>query len=576
MGQKPKPEPLDDKEFSSVPPEDRPTKTERALNRRAGDKSAPPPQVVTWFEEEWSEEAIVTRSEKARAGLPPPPPLPSGYEPVPFAPGSRLVYSHGSSLFARLFKCVEGLIEAGIPTGAREKARQTHAERIKYVHRLLADPDLPHPGHPYQGNVWTEDEMDLPREWAYAQLQDNTRGKWHELVEWALDELEGARPARAVEAAPASQLDLLALEGRSESARVAVLRQALVDFLSTADLHATRADGGRVADGTEGAWLLRDSLGSLVSAAERVVRARVGGGDLFATPSTSDPAWSAARRVLFATGRGAGRSVPGGTTWDLEWSDLGPSLGPGELVPSYVLDALRRALALLPQPAPLNLDSLPTRAPLREKLDAFAVYLPMLRTSQRELTAWNRALTLAADLCGELIDATAAMSAHGKDAAAFELAHLAAYRIAGKGWGESIDPQDLRALEDLRAALTEEKPTAVVDVKALAAELRDALNAGAARKGETAIPDLPVRGKLQEAVLDVLAAEDGSVPLSAAEIAGKNPCKGKDPKSINRAVAALRINGWADVLETTDAGHRLLPSKRHLLPERWRSERSGM
>jgi hypothetical protein len=66
------------------------------------------------------------------------------------------------------------------------------------------------------------------------------------------------------------------------------------------------------------------------------------------------------------------------------------------------------------------------------------------------------------------------------------------------------------------------------------------------------------------------------VPLSAAEIAGKKACKGKDPKSINRAVGALRKNGWEGVLETTDAGHRLLPSKRHLLPERWRSERSGM
>lgn len=93
-----------------------------------------------------------------------------------------------------------------------------------------------------------------------------------------------------------------------------------------------------------------------------------------------------------------------------------------------------------------------------------------------------------------------------------------------------------------------------------------------ARDGEPAAPDLPVRGPLQEAVLDVLAAEDGSVPVSAAEIAGKGPCKGKDPKSINRAVAALRENGWADVLETTDAGHLLLPSKRHLLPERWRPQ----
>ncbi len=78
------------------------------------------------------------------------------------------------------------------------------------------------------------------------------------------------------------------------------------------------------------------------------MRARVGDGDLFATPAVGDDAWSVARWVLLATGRGGERHVRGIPTWDPGQG----SIGPGDLIPSRVLDGMRRKLALLPEREP--------------------------------------------------------------------------------------------------------------------------------------------------------------------------------------------------------------------------------
>jgi hypothetical protein len=418
---------------------------------------------VAWFEDAWSDGAIAARAEAARARFPERP-VPEGFEAIPYAEGSRLVYDIASQTFARLIACIRGLVDADIPTGVGRTQRCQHAERIIYVHRLCCDPDFDYRGESYMGTNSREWVLGCVYQRDRQEQSCRVRAEWYRLVAWALRELEDI-PARAEARTPSP------LSGEQPGdATQAELRAVLVNFLSTADVYVAPAGGGREAEGTEGALMLRLSLAELQDAAERVVRARVGDGDLFATPVVGDHAWSAGRWVLLATGRGGERKIRGITTWD-----PGPgSIGPGDLIPSRLLDGMRRRLALLPGPVSV------------------------------------------------------------------------------------------------------EEPAAVVDVKALAAELRDVFDAGSARKGETCVPHLPVRGKLQEAVLDVLAAEDGSVPLSAAEIAGKNACKGKDPKSINRAVDTLRKRSWADVLETTDAGHRLLPSKRHLLPKRWRSELTDM
>lgn len=201
-GYEPPPEVPD---LSSVPSEARPTEAERATDERAT-RFEPTPAARDWFEDAWSEKAILAR--KKRMNLPeiPREAYPEGWEPVPFAAGSGLVFNIESLTYARLVRCHHALTKSGIPSGATAAERIEHAERIVYIHRLCTDPDLDYRGEPFRGvnrRAWVLPFQRLSE--SRLPLKLRSLATWYGIVEWALRQLDSLPSQNAVPARKATK-----------------------------------------------------------------------------------------------------------------------------------------------------------------------------------------------------------------------------------------------------------------------------------------------------------------------------------------------------------------------------------
>lgn len=417
-------------EGSSLPPEWRPTDGEIEIDRRVSLGLPPSEDAVAWFENAWSDGAIAARAEATRTDFPARPPLSEGYEYVPFAEGSRLVYNLASQTFARLIACVRGLVDAGIPTGVGRTQRHEHAERIAYVHRLCCDPDFDYRGESYMGTNSREWVLGCVYQRDRQEQSCKTRAAWYRLVAWALRELEDAQgrataPRRSIpehEHDPKVELPalLLAIDGWSE----------------TLERHAEPAEGGRVPCDLDGARRLTKALASVHGAASAYLCGLVplpaeGENARFVNLGKPTDEFVLVQRVLAATG-GLMPSIethPGlvPATWhheDVAQTEKGPhrtlrprlEIKPAELIPARIITALERErvalremLGLVRPASGVDVEAIAAaaaRAALAAQKSAGASEIPLTKVERSEAPAKQTASVppawlLAAQSCAE-------------------------------------------------------------------------------------------------------------------------------------------------------------------------------